>query len=372
MRDYKKEICDYLDNNWDTARRDRRAFFEKLLSSKYICLFGAGQVGQAVAYDLTEIGVAVTYFCDNNSKLWGKYINQRIKCVSIEELEKNKKEVLILVTTGYFSEVCVQIKSLGFENVYVVPQLMIRNNAFWDSVDCSSVKKKTCQLIDILEDEKSKDVVNVIVHNWFDNASLYTYSDIAIDDQYFPDEIITLLDDEVFVDAGAFDGDTILDFLSRVKNCFERVIAYELDKSCYQRLKDSMQSVSEDIQKKIHLFNLGLFDENKFIQYIANSTSSTINLAADEEGEVVRLSDHLRGKEITFIKMDIEGAEVKALQGAKEIIKASKPKLAICVYHAPSHLWRIPLFIKSLVPEYKIYLRHHTRLEYETVCYAVL
>ena len=70
--------------------------------------------------------------------------------------------------------------------------------------------------------------------------------------------------------------------------------------------------------------------------------------------------------------MDIEGAELNALRGSKEIIKSQKPKLAISVYHDFKHLWEVPLYIKKLVPDYKIYFRHHTNLEYETVCYAIL
>jgi hypothetical protein len=69
--------------------------------------------------------------------------------------------------------------------------------------------------------------------------------------------------------------------------------------------------------------------------------------------------------------MDIEGAEPNALRGAAGIIRAQRPKLAICVYHDFRHLWEIPLYVKSLNPGYKLYLRHHTPLEYETVCYAV-
>ena len=77
-------------------------------------------------------------------------------------------------------------------------------------------------------------------------------------------------------------------------------------------------------------------------------------------------------EKITFIKMDIEGAELNALYGSKEIIKKYVPKLAVCVYHKTEHLWEIPFFIKSLNPNYKIYLRHHSLDEHETVCYAIM
>ena len=75
---------------------------------------------------------------------------------------------------------------------------------------------------------------------------------------------------------------------------------------------------------------------------------------------------------ITFIKMDIEGSEMRALKGAKQIITTYKPKLAICIYHKLDDLWRIPQYIHSLVPEYKFYIRHHSILYSDTVLYATL
>lgn len=73
----------------------------------------------------------------------------------------------------------------------------------------------------------------------------------------------------------------------------------------------------------------------------------------------------------TWIKMDIEGAELDALQGACETIKRNHPKLTICIYHSEADMLRIIEYIYDLVPEYKIYIRHHSRSEVETVLYAV-
>ncbi len=89
-------------------------------------------------------------------------------------------------------------------------------------------------------------------------------------------------------------------------------------------------------------------------------------------GEVRKLDDVLKGERVTFIKMDIEGSELAALKGAANTIRSQKPKLAICIYHSPQDMLNIPIYIKSLVPEYKIYIRHYTDMMLETVCYAVL
>jgi len=70
--------------------------------------------------------------------------------------------------------------------------------------------------------------------------------------------------------------------------------------------------------------------------------------------------------------MDIEGAEFKALKGSENIILKQKPKLAICIYHTPTDLWELPLYIKKLLPDYKIYIRQNTNEIVDTVCYAII
>ena len=78
----------------------------------------------------------------------------------------------------------------------------------------------------------------------------------------------------------------------------------------------------------------------------------------------------VKDERVTFIKMDIEGAELKSLMGAKNTITKNKPRLVICVYHKPEDICEIPEYILSLVPEYRFYLRHYCSVGSETVLYA--
>lgn len=91
-----------------------------------------------------------------------------------------------------------------------------------------------------------------------------------------------------------------------------------------------------------------------------------------EYEKVVPLDTLLASNKVTFIKMDIEGAEQNALEGAKQIIQKQTPKLAICIYHSLEDLWEVPLQIKRMVPEYKIGVRHHAANMGDTVCYAYI
>ena len=118
-------------------------------------------------------------------------------------------------------------------------------------------------------------------------------------------------------------------------------------------------------------YNCGVGARHEKIFYSDVVSASAIT-AEGIPGEIVRMSDHLKDEDVTFIKMDIEGAERDALTGAAELIRRCRPELAICVYHAISDLWEIPLMIHDIEPSYRLYMRHHTPLIYETVCYAVI
>ena len=374
MSDVKREICDSLDASWQRAKSERLRFREELDSAKHLCLFGAGEVGQAVASDLSDAGVAIRSFCDNNRTLWGTRINDTWPCLSVDELAAMKDEAFVLVTTGYYKEVRAQLEAMGVATYRVIPhRFMVRRDRYWDTVDLPFVKTRLCSLIDILEDEISRRVASVIARSWFRPVGVPDeFALVQTGDQYFPPVIIRLSQDEVLVDAGAFDGDTIADFLRRTGGLFDRVIAYELDVNCFGKLRSYQEGLPEGLRRKVQIHNLGLYDEDRSIRYLANTASSTIRDTTGKTGRVVRLSDHIKGARVSLIKMDIEGAEPKALSGAQELIREQRPRLAVCVYHEPSHLWEIPLAIKAMVPHYRCFLRHHSSQLYETVCYATL
>ena len=99
---------------------------------------------------------------------------------------------------------------------------------------------------------------------------------------------------------------------------------------------------------------------------------SKITDGAGTKISVDSIDDICAGDTVTFIKMDIEGSELNALQGAINTIRRDRPRLAICIYHSLEDLYEIPLWIKETVPEYRIYIRHHSDNEAETVVYATI
>jgi FkbM family methyltransferase len=197
--------------------------------------------------------------------------------------------------------------------------------------------------------------------------------DIYEDNQYFCKDIISFDQNSVFIDVGAYLGDSLKPFLENTQNyCFKKAICFELNKSIYDKLCNIVEEYNENIKSRIEVINKGISDKEETINYISTEGSSHIGSEGAEIGYLSTLDKCIADEMPTLIKMDIEGAELSALKGGSEIIKKFKPDLAICIYHKFQDVWEIPEYIKSLVPEYKIYFRHHSKTLIETVCYATI
>ena len=139
-----------------------------------------------------------------------------------------------------------------------------------------------------------------------------------------------------------------------------------MDKTIYNQL------VSRDYGEKVKLFNYGLWNEHTTCRYSSNGTSSALdhNSNGDMVAECVALDEVLGDERVTYIKMDIEGAELNALWGA-ECIKSNRPNLAICVYHKPEDIYELTKLLHEWLPDHKLFLRHHSRNFTETVLYVI-
>lgn len=174
-------------------------------------------------------------------------------------------------------------------------------------------------------------------------------------------------DQEVFVDGGAYNGNTSIDFKnwSSGNECF--VYAWEPDPKNRMRCG----SVLRNSNMEYELVPKGLWEKSEELKFHMEGTSSAIT----DLGEGISIEadsiDHICTRPVTFIKMDVEGAEYRALLGAREAIKKYKPKLAVCIYHKPEDIWELPWLIHQLNPEYGFYFRHYSFTNYETVLYAL-
>lgn len=217
----------------------------------------------------------------------------------------------------------------------------------------------------LLEDEESRTTFSDILRYRISGKNDFLKR-IAVFPQYFREEIFEFSDCEIFVDGGAAQGDSVIDFMNFVDGKYEKIYAFEAKKSYCIGMEELFRG--EDIE----LIKKGLYSHEGMLYFYENEHGSFVSEkeVSDQKIEVTSIDECIKD-EVTFIKMDIEGSELKALDGAKNLIQRCKPKLAICAYHLETDLWEIPLKIKELLPEYKIYIRHHLEdMDEETVCYA--
>ena len=218
-----------------------------------------------------------------------------------------------------------------------------------------------------LSDEASKQALDEFLHQRNTGAFYKPYSHKL---EYFDDEIVSLSENEVFVDCGAYDGDSILAFCNALKekgiSNYKKIYAFEADAGNAQRLKENLFGM-----QNILLIEKGVYDKVCTLRFSESGTMGSMVLDEGKEIEATTIDETVGDDEVTFIKMDIEGSELKALEGAKKTIRRWKPKLAICVYHKVEDLIQIPQYIQSLHPDYKLFYRNYCQLGLEAIIYAV-
>lgn len=187
--------------------------------------------------------------------------------------------------------------------------------------------------------------------------------------QYF--DLLTPDGNEVFVDCGCYDASTAFHFAGWCgSRGYDKILCFEPDRDSFQKCTELCRGLGN-----CTVYPYGVSDRAGMV-YFQSGRKEESKIVRSEDGtaadsiETVVLDNFLRGERVTFIKMDIEGAELDALKGASRIIKEQKPKLAISIYHRPEDIIEIPKLLMELRPDYRFYIRHYSLLLNETVLYA--
>lgn len=347
-------IREYINADKELMRKTWNDFYQ-CIENKKIIVFGASS---GAVHLMKEKTLDIAYFVDNAQAKWNQTLNgtpvyspERIK-------EENMDHIVVLIASVYISSIAKQLKELGVKHIFArrfqdYDSMIIREQ---DMQEANSV-------LDLLYDQRSKEICKSIIQKRINKEM--DYSDLAkeVSQQYFDDEIVSCQINESFVDAGAFDGATSVEFAKWAKKGYEKIVIYE-------PMKENIVNVEHTVRnlKNVEIHNKALWNKKELLQFSFDGAGSSI----DKNGITVEAEPLDPDSKVTFVKMDIEGAEMNALEGMKSIIMEQKPKLAICIYHLYDDLWNIPKYIHELVPEYKLYMRHYSKINEETVIYAIL
>ncbi len=170
---------------------------------------------------------------------------------------------------------------------------------------------------------------------------------------------------EIFVDAGGYDGKTSMDFNIWSKG-EGQIYFFEPNEDALNEAKSRLCKMNN-----ICFVNKGLYSSSRLLSFQNDGTESRIIENGDSSICVTSLDEYLGMEQVSFIKMDIEGAELDALAGAEGIIKRWKPKLAVSIYHKPEDIFEIPKLLLQFNDDYKFWMRHYSLTCFDTVLYAI-
>ena len=383
----RRELEALLTPDPATVRATERHEFDRLSVGRDIVLMGAGGLGRRTLAALRQHGIEPLAFADNAVGRQGTTVDG-LHVVSPEAAARGLGRRAAFVVTIWganrphrFGHSREQLRALGCDVVCAFPPL------FW--------KYPETLLPYYLQDLPSRlldDRTNVLraFDVWEDDASRAEYVAqvrfrLSADfdglahpvehPQYFPDDLFARSSDEWIVDGGAYDGDTVRMVSMVYGDSFGHILALEPDPANFLKLQSTVAALSPLAAAKVECRRAALGSERSTLYLDATGTASSTASAVASVGTIAVAAETLdalvEGARPTFVKLDVEGFEVDALEGARGTIQRHGPVLAICVYHRPNHLWKIPLLLRQWRDDYALFLRPHNEEGWDLVCYAV-
>ena len=350
---------------------------EALNSFKRAIIFGAGGNGQRAFDYLCSHNKEVLFYCDNDIHKHGTSLQGKL--IYSPDILNEQDFDAVIIASGWAKEVTIQLQKLGitryydFTDVTYLYQADQKSEAIWQRHFDPKLLQVHQQQIDSvysnLKDESSRKMFKGLLKYRLTMDPSYLV--IADYDQYFH-PVVQPVPDDVIVDAGAWKGDVSISF---AKHLVGRCKIYAFEPAAGNILDMQIDIRKEKLIDVIIPVNKGVWHTEQ--QFRLNTSANyDQGFYLDENGteliELTGLDQFSKGidQTINFIKMDVEGAEVPALNGAEQLIRKNHPRLQICVYHRPEDLWEIPEIICGLFGQCDFYFGHHGQHLHESVLYV--
>lgn len=362
--------------------RERNALHELLEKRDQRCVvFGAGSMGRRSLDALRSIGVHPLAVCDNNPDLWGMRLGNAQVLSPAKAAERFGEDALFFVAVRNelhsYRATVKQLTELGCRYVssadpltWRFPEMFLPYLLYDLPHKVYEQSEQVLLAAELWEDEASRAeyIAQVRLRTLGDPSGL---SNPVLRESYVLDGVFELQPEDVFVDCGAFDGDTLRSVIAQQPR-FGKVEAVEADSLSFARLAGYVACLAPELRSRVRLHNCAVGAQRGKVRF---EDSGTVDAKICDTGQtvvdLVPLDAMFGSKHVSMIKMDIEGGEFNALLGARKVIQRDRPILAVCVYHLQHDLWRLPLLMRRMVPSYRMYLKAYRGDGIQTVVYAV-
>ena len=376
-------LAELLDRDPVAVRAEAERRFERLRRGRPIVVHGAGGMGRDLLRALTAAGLDVLCVSDRAAGPSSEPIAGTPLLSAADATQRFGEEALFVVAIfnpgcGY-QDAASELQELGAAETCPwttaawahAADLLPRYAADWPDlpIPARGEIERCLELFD--EDRSLKELESQLIWRLTGDYSVLGPHD-PLSDQYFPDDLIAISADDVFVDCGAFDGDTLIALAAHTGGTVRHVYALEPDEANLALLSETVAGLPVAIRSAVEV-----------VPWAAASAPGTANWGGSGGGAGIRDDGGTRvelhpidellglGPAPTYIKMDIEGAEPDALRGCVRSLER-RPILAVCIYHEQSHLWELPLQVASMVHgDYRFFVRRYQADSFDLVLYAV-
>ncbi len=322
-------------------------------SDKPIILYGMGDGADKVLREFDKLNIKASGVMASDD--FARY--QQFHGFTVEKLSDIERRfddfVIALCFASQLPEVVSHIKNVAEKHTLVVPSVPVFGENVFNESFYRANEENFCRAYELLEDDQSRRVFEDIVRFQYSGELRFLDSCTTDKDEAF-NNILRLSGGEDYLDLGAYNGDTIDEFLSFTGGEYGSITAFEPNPKSFNKLREHCSDM-----ERVHLWQLGSYNENTVIHF---NTKSGRNCAIDSSGapvQVAKADTILCGKKITYAKLDVEGAERQTLEGMRTTLTLFRPKLNIAAYHRSEDLFALILQLREINPDYRFYLRHH-------------
>lgn len=260
---------------------------------------------------------------------------------------------IALCFASQIPDVMENIKRIAKRHKMLVPSVPVFGNILFDDKFIDENCEKIRAAYALFADEQSRRVYENVIRFYY-SGRIELLDEITTEKSEVFENILRLSNDEVYVDLGAYNGDTIDEFLNYTGGKYRRIIAFEPNEKNFSKLKKHCEGM-----QNVDLWQLGAYSENTFLDFNNKAGRNSAIAESGTRTRVAAVDSVLCGIAAGYVKADVEGADFETLLGMKNTLKNFKPKLNFSAYHRFEDIFRLVLLINELNPEYRFYLRHH-------------
>ena len=343
-----------------------------------VVLYGMGDGAEKIAAVLEEKHIPIADVMASDEFVRGhSFLDHRVKKLSeIEEQHGNNFIILVCFGTN-LPDVMRHILDIAKKHELYAPNVPVTGDTLFDLEFAKSHDTEFRNVYKMLADEQSKKVFENVIRYKLSGDLKYLKAVETPSDEKF--DLLNIGIEETYVDLGAYDGDTLVEFLNETSMQFKKLYAMEPDSKSYRKLKRRLYMISSAL---LECYNCGAWSENTTAVFslskgrgsraVSDNGSPPRHSPRIREVKMMTVDTMLGGKEATYIKFDVEGNEAEALRGAADTITAFKPKLNIALYHRSEDMFELPMLVSKFNKKYKFYMRHHPYFpDWDTNLYCI-